>query len=100
MKKQPLEAELLENSHIFLHPVRYRLLELLEEQPRHINALSSALGLERRLVAYHLMTLEERGFVTSRYEISEGPKAKGKALRVYTTTDKVAEVKAKLKKGL
>jgi hypothetical protein len=36
----------------------------------------------------------------SKYEISEGPRAKGKALRVYTATDKVAEVKAKLKKGL
>jgi hypothetical protein len=42
----------------------------------------------------------ERGFVTSKYEISEGPRSKGKALRVYTATDKVAEVKAKLKKGL
>ncbi len=56
--------------------------------------------MERRLVTYHLATLEEQWFVTSRYEISEGPRSKGKALRVYTVTDKVAEVKAKLKKGL
>jgi repressor of nif and glnA expression len=55
---------------------------------------------ERRLVAYHLSTLEERGFVTSKYVISELDKSKGKALRVYTATDKVADVKAKLKKGL
>ena len=71
MRKKPLEAELWEDSHIFLYPIRYRLLELLVEQPRHINALSSALGLERRLVTYHLATLEEQGFVTSKYEISE-----------------------------
>jgi F420-dependent methylenetetrahydromethanopterin dehydrogenase len=38
--------------------------------------------------------------VTSKYEISEEPRAKGKAIRVYTMTDKVADVKAKLKKGL
>jgi len=57
--------------------VRFRLLELLEEQPRHINALASALGLERRLATYHLAALEERGFVTSKYEISEEPRAKG-----------------------
>jgi hypothetical protein len=38
--------------------------------------------------------------VTSKYEILEGPRAKGKAIRVYTVTGKVAEVKAKLKKGL
>lgn len=33
-------------------------------------------------------------------ELSEAPKSKSKALRVYTVTEKVAEVKAKLKKGL
>jgi len=81
--------------------VRFRLLELLEEQPRHINALASALGMERRLVSYHLLTLEDKGFVTSKYEISEEPKkAKGKALRMYTATDKVGQVIAELKKAL
>jgi hypothetical protein len=32
--------------------------------------------------------------------LSEVEKTKGKALRVYTVTDKVADVRAKLKKGL
>ena len=96
MKREPLEGELLEDSHIFLHPIRYRLLELLEEQPRHVNALASALGMERRLVSYHLVILEDKGFVTSTYRISEESESKGKALRVYTVTDKVAKVKAKL----
>jgi DNA-binding transcriptional ArsR family regulator len=100
MKKETLEGELLKDSHIFLHPERYRIMELLAEKPMHISELSRALPEERRLVAYHLAALEERGFVTSRYEISELDKSRGKALRVYTTTDKVADVKAKLKKGL
>ncbi len=51
-------------------------------------------------MVYHLLALKERGFVRSKYEISELPKSKGKALRVYTITDKVADVRAKLKKGL
>ena len=38
--------------------------------------------------------------MTSRYEISEEPRAKGKAIRLYTVTAKVADVKAKLRKGL
>jgi hypothetical protein len=38
--------------------------------------------------------------VTSKYEISELDKSKGKALKVYMVTDKVADVRAKLKKGL
>lgn len=100
MAKEPLEDKLLEDAHIYLHPIRYRLVGLLAEKPMHINALSSALGMERRLVSYHLATLEDCGFVTSKYEISELPKSKGKALRVYTVTDKVPEVKAELKKAL
>jgi predicted transcriptional regulator len=78
MRKEPLEAELLEDSYIFLHPVRYRLMELLAEKPMHISELSRALSEEGRLVVYHLMALEERGFVKSRYEISERPRARGK----------------------
>ena len=62
MTRKPLDETLLEDAHIFLHPVRYRIMELLAEQPMHINALSSALGMERRLVAYHLAILEERRF--------------------------------------
>jgi len=96
MEKKPLDAELFEESHILLHPVRYRILELIAEQPRHVNALASALGLESRLVTYHLAILEDKGFVTSTYRISEESESKGKALRVYTVTDKVAKVKAKL----
>ena len=93
-----LGEESVKEAHVLLHPIRYRIMELLAEQPMHINALSSALGMERRLVTYHLMALEDQGFVTSKYQISEQPKLRGRAIRVYTATDKVAEVKAKLKK--
>ena len=100
MKGKPLEGELLKDSHIFLHPARYRIMELLLAKPMHVNGLSKALGEERRLVAYHLESLETHGFVTSKYEISEAPKSRGKALRMFTATDKVAAVKAALKRIL
>jgi DNA-binding transcriptional ArsR family regulator len=90
----------LEDSHIFLQPERYRIMELLAEKPMHISELSRALSQERRLVTYHLLRLEEQGLVTSKYEISEEPRAKGKALRMYTATDLVARVLYKLKKQL
>lgn len=57
-----------------------------------------ALSQERIIVAYPLTTLEEHGFLTSKYEISE---AGGGSQRVrHAVTDRVAEVKAKLKTGL
>lgn len=93
-----LEEELVKDAHVLLHPVRFRIVELLMGKSMHINEISKAMGEERRLVSYHLLTLEEHGFVESRYEISEEPKSKGKAIRKYWMTDKVEGVISELKK--
>ena len=95
-----IEAELVNDAHVLLHPIRYRIVQLLAEKPMHINEISKAMGEERRLVSYHLLTLEEYGFVSSKYEISENPKSKGKAIRKYWVIGKVGEVISELKKKL
>ena len=95
-----IEDGLVKEVHVLLHPMRYRIVELLTEKPMHINEISKALGEERRLVSYHLLTLEEYGFLNSNYEISEQPKSKGKAIRKYSMTGKVEEVISELKKRL
>lgn len=95
-----LEEELVTDAHVLLHPIRFRVVQLLAQGPRHINGISKALGEERRLVSYHLITLEEFGFVESKYEISENPKSKGKAIRKYWVTDKVRDVIEEIKKKL
>ena len=95
-----IEDRLVEEAHVLLHPIRFRIVELLNEKPMHINGLSKALGEERRLVSYHLLTLEEYGFVNSKYEISEEPKSKGKAIRKYWVTNKVEDVVSKIKKEI
>ena len=94
------EDALIKDAHVLLHPIRFRIVELLGEKPLHINAISKAMAEERRLVSYHLLALEEAGFVASRYEISELPKSKGKAIRVYWVTDKVDTVISEMKKKL
>ncbi len=96
MKK--MEDRLVKDAHVLLHPIRFRIVELLAEKPIHINGISKAMGEERRLVSYHLLTLEECGFVKSKYEISESPKSRGKAIRKYWVTDKVENVISELKK--
>ena len=95
-----IEDRLVEEAHVLLHPIRFRIVDLLAEKPMHINAISNALGEDRRLVSYHLLTLEEYGFVDSKYEISEEPKSKGKALKRYWVTDKVEEVISEIKKNI
>ncbi len=93
-----VEDKLVKEAHVILHPIRFRIVELLAEKPMHVSEISKTLGEERRLISYHLDTLEEYGFVTSKHEISKHPKSKGKALRIYWTTDKVREVISKIKK--
>ncbi len=95
-----MDDTLVKEAHVLLHPIRFRIVELLTEKPLHINAISKAMSEERRLVSYHLDTLEEHGFLASKYEISEQPKSKGKAIRIYWTTDKVKAVINEIKKTL
>jgi predicted transcriptional regulator len=78
-----------EEVHVVTHPIRWKILQLLAKKPMHINEISKAMGEERRLVSYHLRTLEDHEFVNSKYEISENPKSRGKAIRRYWMTDKV-----------
>jgi DNA-binding transcriptional ArsR family regulator len=92
-----LEDRVVEDAYVLLHPLRFRIVELLAEKPMHINEIAKALGEERRLVSYHLLTLEEYGFVLSKYEISEHPKLRGKALRKYWVDGKREHVISELK---
>lgn len=95
-----IDDDLLKGVHTLLHPIRFRIVELLVEKPMHINEMSKVLGEERRLVSYHLLALEEYGFLSSNYEISELPKSKGKAIRKYRVTEKVEEVISEFKRRL
>jgi DNA-binding transcriptional ArsR family regulator len=87
-----IDDELLNDAHILLHPLRYRIMEQLSDEEIHINALSDRLDEERRLVSYHLLILEEHGFLESGYEISEYPKSKGKVIKRYKPTEKLKKV--------
>ncbi len=88
---------LVEEAHVLLHPMRFRIVKLLTERQMHVSELSKVLQEERRLVSYHLETLEKYGFVKSKYELSEEKKSKGKALKIYWITGKVQEVMSGLK---
>ncbi|MEA2033093.1 MAG: winged helix-turn-helix domain-containing protein [Euryarchaeota archaeon] len=95
-----IEEELLKDVHALLHPIRFRIVELLAEKPMYINEIRNALGEERQLVSYHLLSLEEYGFLSSNYEISGQGKLKGKVIKKYYVTGKVEAVILELKKRL
>ena len=61
------ENNLLKEAHILLHPLRYRIAALLAERPRNLQELIDTLGGDRRLISYHLLILEEHGFVNGKF---------------------------------
>ncbi len=59
------------------NPVRRRIIRRLSEEPGYQLQLSKELGLSQQLVAKHLDSMEDAGFVTSMLETSpRGPKRK------------------------
>ncbi len=95
-----IDEGLLSEVHVLLHPIRFKIVELLTDGQLHINEISNLLGVDRRLVSYHLLTLEEHGFLSSRYEVSQRPGSKGRAMKKYRLTGKVARVLTELKSRL
>lgn len=95
-----LDDKTLQDAHILLHPIRYREVKLLAEKPMHINEIAKTLGEERRLVGYHLRILEDYGFVSSKYVISEEERSKGKAQKIFSVTNKVDQTIISMKREL
>ena len=96
-RKLSSKGDFLEDAHTLSQPIGFRIVALLLEKTMHINAISKELGVERRLVSYHLNALEEHGFVSSKYEISEEQKSKGKSIRKYWVTEKAVEMISDIK---
>ena len=64
------------------NPVRRKIIRRLSEEPGYQLQLSKELGLSQQLVAKHLDSMEDAGFVTSMLETSpRGPKRKEYLLR-------------------
>jgi predicted transcriptional regulator len=90
--REKINDMILADAYVLLQPTRLRIVELLTEKPMHINELSRSMGDERRILTFHLRLLEEHGFLSSKYEISELPKSKGKTLRIYRVTEKATKM--------
>jgi predicted ArsR family transcriptional regulator len=96
------EEEIIKAGHIVVHPVRYAIVEYLKKNPKgvHINKIADDIKKERKLVSFHLLTLERNGFVDSVYEISKYPESRGRAIKRYVLTEKADKVLSSLKKKL
>jgi len=82
----------LELGNVLIHPIRYRIIkEIKEKQKLYIQELADILGINRRMVSFHLSTLSQYGFVEGNYEVMRvrRSKGKGKAAKYFRITPKV-----------
>ena len=83
------ENNLLKEAHILLHPLRYRIAASLAERSLNLQELIDTLGEDRRLISYHLLILEEHGFVSGKFGFDRSDQRESsKAGVAYGVTEK------------
>lgn len=87
---------------VMLHPIRWKILIGLEKKGKemYIDPIADMVGADRRLVSFHLTTLEEHGFLESEFKVVKKPESKGKAGRFYKLTPKFEKLRAELVKAI
>ena len=93
-----MKEQIIRDSLIMLHPIRWKILMLLQEKnsEMYIDQIADMIQENRRLVSFHLGTLEEQGFLESAFKIIKEPKSKGKAGRYFRLTPKFERVRREL----
>ena len=73
------------------HPVRYRVWSEIEahQDELYLSSLAEKLELDKQLVAFHLLTLTEGGFIDGDFKVVQTPHSKGRAAKVFHTTPKL-----------
>ena len=91
------DPDMVKNGIIMLHPARLKILYLLEEKGEmYIDEIANHVGIDRRLVSFHLGVLQNHGFLESSFKIVQEPHSKGKAGRFFKLTTKYKETKIRL----
>jgi len=79
---------------ILTYPTRYDIYLTLKnsKQPMYASQIARELGIDRKLVSFHLSALEKHGFVTSDIGIANPENTSPKAVKYYTITDKADKI--------
>jgi len=87
--------------YVLAHPTRLRIVNLLKKTERsYASEIAKKLGIDEKLVGFHLAALSQYGFVDSEFELMNPPKGAPKAVRYYWLTPKAEEVLSQFKKLL
>ena len=87
--KQKIEGA--RGAYVLSHPVRFAIIKLLRaEGETYTSKIAEKLGINNRLVAFHLSMLATGGFVDSEYRLTN-PGNPPRVARYYRLTSEVAK---------
>ena len=89
--------------YIMAHPVRYRIVKLLKEagdEGLYVNKIAKILGIDRKLVSYHMLVLLRNDIVVGRYGVRGGPPTDEKGRPVVVAYHKLTQRAKEALKGL
>ena len=64
-------SERMKLTHIVTHPTRARLMEELGKGRNYAESLSRALGLNPRLIRFHLSVLHRNGLIDGKFDLTQ-----------------------------
>jgi DNA-binding transcriptional ArsR family regulator len=82
--------------HVAAQSTRLQILNLLlsskNQKKMYPTQIEKRLGIQRRVISFHLNALEEVGLVKSKFGLTEGDGKRPQAVRYYSITNKGEEI--------
>jgi len=89
--------DIYETIYVATHPVRSNILNQLESQKMYATKLEEKIGVDRKIISFHLSKLEKAGLVASEYGLMTSSKTRPMAVRYYSLTSEGEKMVKKLK---
>lgn len=101
-KESPIEInQVIQDSCMLLHPLRYKIISLLNQFPElYTEEISTKAGIKRKTITFHLDILTKNGFIIGEYKMSQSAELKGRTINAFKLLPKVKETFGKLKELL
>jgi predicted transcriptional regulator len=83
-----------------MHPTRLEILARVAIKSTYATALEDEIGIDRKIVAFHLAVLEKAGLVSSKFGLKNEPQTRPVAVKYYELTTKGKDAFERAKKAL
>lgn len=79
-------------THVLTHPARYQIAKLLQSKGRaYIAEIAKDLGVDRKVVTFHMRIMEREGLLTTSLQKKQPPKGNPILVRYAKLTDKAVK---------